>query len=211
MLVGIDVYNRHQHAVVSGERLLAALPGARIVLFSNGGRVRELDPAIEQVDCAENSGQHDGCRDAGNAFLPFLSADDAEPVVRLHADSHPVSVDALRALVARIRPGLIVSVRPQPGIRVLGDGRVECMHDGRRPAGYVNCHLWGCAAGDYRRLFPMDFSTQVRDLGVPASGIGIECAIGETARLLGIPIAWDDVELATENDYGHAMRRLGRA
>lgn len=204
LLVALDVFSRHEHLRLNVMRLRRELPDATVAAFSNGG-----DPLLD-VDGVRvivepvNRGPHNGCRDAGNAFVALCDGHDR--IVRMHADSHPIEMDELRGFIDRIREGTVVSANPQPGIRMEGN-RAVSTHS-RVPAGYVNCHLWGATVADYLRVFPLEVDCEFVQQGAPESGLGIECAIGIRALGRGLDVEWSGIRLVTDNEVGRLRERI---
>lgn len=209
LLLALDCFNRLDHLELNARRLRAAFPDAALAVYFNGPDPREIRgrvPGGVRILTGPNSGPHNGVRDACNAFLPLL--DGQGIIVRLHADAHVLEMDPLRDAIGSCGEGTVRSAPPHmKDATRLDDLEAPCEHLGGRSMPYVNCHLWIAAAGDYRRMLPLDVDCS----GSPRAdgeGLGIEVNLGIRARACGIRIRPIYVPLLVENGFSERHREL---
>src|SRR6478736_2465298 len=81
-VVGIDCYSRTDHAALNAKRIKESLPQAKIIIFCNGkDPPTDLPEGVDVIHEQDNTGHHNGVRDASNAILRLVG--DADVVVRM--------------------------------------------------------------------------------------------------------------------------------
>ncbi|MGD9711016.1 MAG: hypothetical protein AB7V46_02995 [Thermomicrobiales bacterium] len=138
-----NVYDRYDELEVNIRCLRRTLPNAFVGVYHNGNRDRVIDAEIDQLIWGENSGHHNGTRDAYNAFTSFVKDDECYACI--HADVWCSDYRLYSMLETGMRGKRFGFMDPGP---------TGAMHNPQHMGYYADMFI---IRGDgYKRIFPIE-------------------------------------------------------